>query len=441
VYYIRQEGSDVWWGAMSTVSTVEYLDFFKGVAFTNVFHGIRSGALVTGNWVDVPRGDTLSGGTLTLNILPDYPAGLALRKVSETGGFGANVWHNSVVATPPNQCTTAPDYLRCAFDKIRKNDGTTLYDNLKPEKDFAVIFGWVTEGLSLNYPPGFGRTYTDFRLAPSFGGDGDLTFNIQVDLASPGLSETGWEYPDGPSVVRSKLRANQLQLHSEVIMYGRSDGNHPPLMPGWMETDANSTLWNGTPINGFVQEGPPASIGGAVLTPGSRIRVIGVLSLDCGHFPYDCENDDPAEIHPVYSIDIVQDWTHRLQTANLTGTWAGSDAGTYYLRQVGNTVWWLGLSRDQGRTFANVFEGTIATENIEGGLRRVIKGEWADIPLGSTLSSGTLDLWGTLCLPNGCDVRAPIALYNSLGVWGESGGFGGQGFEKLYDRGQPPTVP
>ena len=42
---------------------------------------------------------------------------------------------------------------------------------------------------------------------------------------------------------------------------------------------------------------------------------------------------------------------------NLTGAWHCDDIGTYYIREVGNTVWWLGLSCDQGRQFANVYRG------------------------------------------------------------------------------------
>jgi len=354
LYYIRHVGDQIWWAGLSTNSTAGYLDFFKGLDFANVFRGTLSGTRISGTWADVPRGAILSHGTLALDILPDYPSGLALRKVSATGGFGANVWHNYVIATPATECSARPG-VRCAFDHVHKNDGSTLYDNLKPEKDYVAIFGWVAEGLGLSYPATAGRTYDDFiAVGDHDDGDGDLVFNLYVDWANlnaqPGFWTTNWEYPDGPSVVMSKLRANQYKLHGETIMYGRSDGHHPPLLPGWMESNANSPLWNGRPINGLVLARPPTSVDGAVLTRGKRIRVTGVLALDCGHFPYDCENDDMAEIHPVYSIDVVQDWTQRGPTANLTGVWAGGDGGTYYIRQIGNTVWWLGLSVDEGRT-------------------------------------------------------------------------------------------
>jgi hypothetical protein len=42
-------------------------------------------------------------------------------------------------------------------------------------------------------------------------------------------------------------------VHCELIMYGRSAESDPKvLLPGWMESDANSALWSKTPINGIV---------------------------------------------------------------------------------------------------------------------------------------------------------------------------------------------
>ena len=40
---------------------------------------------------------------------------------------------------------------------------------------------------------------------------------------------------------------------------------------------------------------------------------------------------------------------------NLTGTWKADDGGIYYIRNIGNVVWWLGISgSDDGKTFSNV---------------------------------------------------------------------------------------
>src|SRR5437660_12425854 len=70
LYYIRQIGNQIWWAGMSVESTVGYLDFFKGLNFTNLFQGSISGRRITGTWADVPRGRNLGNGTLVLDVLP-----------------------------------------------------------------------------------------------------------------------------------------------------------------------------------------------------------------------------------------------------------------------------------------------------------------------------------------------------------------------------------
>jgi hypothetical protein len=72
---------------------------------------------------------------------------------------------------------------------------------------------------------------------------------------------------------------------------------------------------------------------------------------------------------------------------NMNGTYRANDGGTYYIRQVGNTVWWLGVSADDGRHFTNVFKGTKNGDSIVG--------EWADVPRGAVRSSGVLHLQGS----------------------------------------------
>jgi hypothetical protein len=74
---------------------------------------------------------------------------------------------------------------------------------------------------------------------------------------------------------------------------------------------------------------------------------------------------------------------------NLTGTWTANDGGTYWLRQVGSCLWWTGFSGPvdssmMGRSFANVFFGTITQMSVSGW--------WADVPRGATLGNGTLTL-------------------------------------------------
>ena len=87
----------------------------------------------------------------------------------------------------------------------------------------------------------------------------------------------------------------------------------------------------------------------------------------------DCATDDPENIGP------------------LTGAWNGSEGGIYYIRQVGDCVWWFGTELrefEPGVTghngFANVASGRMVGTTIEV--------EWADLPLGNVLGGGGLTL-------------------------------------------------
>lgn len=73
----------------------------------------------------------------------------------------------------------------------------------------------------------------------------------------------------------------------------------------------------------------------------------------------------------------------------LTGAWAGNDSGVYYIRQVGDCVWWFGtevrdveLGPTSQSGFANVASGRIVGSQVDL--------EWVDIPLGSTVNGGGL---------------------------------------------------
>jgi len=73
----------------------------------------------------------------------------------------------------------------------------------------------------------------------------------------------------------------------------------------------------------------------------------------------------------------------------LTGTWQGNDSGVYYIRQVGDCVWWFGtevVDIEAGATgqagFANVAAGRMVGTQIDL--------EWADVPLGNILNGGGL---------------------------------------------------
>jgi hypothetical protein len=72
---------------------------------------------------------------------------------------------------------------------------------------------------------------------------------------------------------------------------------------------------------------------------------------------------------------------------DLTGAWAADDGGIYYVRQLGNVIWWNGMSqRDEppgslGRTWNNVGRGEIKDD-------LTIVAEWADVPRGMVDGQG-----------------------------------------------------
>jgi hypothetical protein len=72
------------------------------------------------------------------------------------------------------------------------------------------------------------------------------------------------------------------------------------------------------------------------------------------------------------------------QSERLTGIWNCNDGGVYFIRQIGNQVWWYGQSSDGGQTWSNVFQGTITGNKITG--------NWADVPKGSIRGNGWMTL-------------------------------------------------
>jgi len=68
---------------------------------------------------------------------------------------------------------------------------------------------------------------------------------------------------------------------------------------------------------------------------------------------------------------------------NVSGDWKANDGGTYSLHVIDNTIWWVGMSSDNGRSWTNVFKGIRNGNNIDG--------EWADVR-GRAWGHGTLKL-------------------------------------------------
>lgn len=107
---------------------------------------------------------------------------------------------------------------------------------------------------------------------------------------------------------------------------------------------------------------PPGESASTTVSPGTAVTDLSAIG---------CATDDPAGV------------------GELTGAWQGNDRGVYYIRQVGDCVWWFGTEVDEiepGATgqpgFANVASGRMVGTQVDL--------EWADVPLGNILNGGGL---------------------------------------------------
>ena len=102
----------------------------------------------------------------------------------------------------------------------------------------------------------------------------------------------------------------------------------------------------------------------------------------------------------------------------LTGAWLGNDDGVYYIRQIGNKVWWNGMSGQAGRAdrlgrdWNNVAAGELNPD-------LTIDLDWADVPRGGILGDGTL----TFKVEETADGNTKLTKVSETGT-----GFGGQTF-------------
>jgi len=452
VYRLRQlSDNSVWWVGLS-----DWTQFHPGSRFTNVFRGSvdDAGTKIEGDWADVPRGTILQHGHLSMDIVttdartrvpaaqppngplppsphPTHTIELRKRLDDTTGGFGASVWRRAI--TFP----LGRDRFVFRLRHVQVPGGSTLSGGLfggklTPYRDFAVVAGQVgTAGID----PGWrsaNRAYCAFVRGqdPS---DGDITFDLVLDLPAqdallhqPGFTDQSSRWVGPVATIVDKIQTIGI-FHSEIVMYGRAnDEDHcdrPPdiLLPGWNETGGNSVLVNNLPISGnkllidgvvtftLFPPGGPDEQAIVQLAPGRAVRVTGAICTDNQH-------DDRLEIHPVYAIDVPQDFAHRPPGTDLTGVWHGNDVGTYFVHQTDSEIWWLGLSEDQGFSFANTFRGAIDASTI--------KGEWADVHGALAQSAGTLEL-----ITGGGG-----ALSTTLRATDRTGGFGGTVWTKMYDR-------
>jgi hypothetical protein len=69
---------------------------------------------------------------------------------------------------------------------------------------------------------------------------------------------------------------------------------------------------------------------------------------------------------------------------DLTGVWSCNDGGSYYVRQLGDEVWWYGEASPDSPGWTNVANG-----KLHGNMLRL---RWADVPKGGIMNNGTLIL-------------------------------------------------
>lgn len=67
---------------------------------------------------------------------------------------------------------------------------------------------------------------------------------------------------------------------------------------------------------------------------------------------------------------------------DMTGIWSCNDGGTYYVRQLGNNVWWYGESSNG--QWSNIFHGALDGDWLEG--------LWLDVPKGRDRDNGAMRL-------------------------------------------------
>ena len=475
LFFLSQNGNTLWWvgldqgpglqGQGLNVTTV-FQAAVNPVTTTNpgaaAFAGPAIGIPpvahgILGAWADVPRGTRLRSGTLVLEP-ESNPGGpvQVLNVTAETGGFTASKL-TRVVYAPPQQ-----EDIQSLFEVVHKNlnDNETLakeggglggllgLPNLTAYKDPVVVFGSVAAAdptdpsapsMVVNRRPTDGVTYGDFICIHGEGSlDCDVNFNLVVnsDWLDPNFWTEGWEPGVDPQNFRAKVNASSGRLHLELIMFGRNAScsqpdsfNSPALLPGWQEMGGDSVLINGRPLNGALElqevpgHSPPplqvTAIGGKTIRVLDSVRVTGALVLDCGHgFTLDrCKASDASyanqEIHPVYAIDVIDATSQE----NLTGVWGDNFGMTYYLNQVGDTVWWFGMGPFRNGSLAQVFQGVATNGTIEG--------SWQDVPLSTGVSGEPL----RLAIDPGRTLLTPVS----------SGSLGGRRWMKLYDAGGAPT--
>ncbi|MBS2965829.1 hypothetical protein KGA66_22450 [Actinocrinis puniceicyclus] len=346
VYYVRHEAGALWWVGLSTDTAMGAEDFHLGLRFANVFRGRLVGEAVIGEFVDTPRGDVPQNGTLDLAVVSVGE----MRRLRELGGFGASAWHRIEAPARAQAAARLAELVRA--------------DGPADQRRLVCAQHVVAEGVIV-------RGFVSDR--------DDITFALRTE-------RNVWE-PWGAQDVTPEQAAAALDHQGDVLQCTLKGQTGTTRLPGWMQRDASSVLFsNGRPINGYADAAPDGSVRvfGRHIAMGTRVRVAGCLTMRRSS-----ASAEPGEvaIYPVYVLDFVAP----VARGTYTGVWCADDGGTYYLRQIGDVLWWLGMSHDQGRSFTSVFSGVL----VPDGTGTVVHGELVDVPLGARRDARPISLHST----------------------------------------------
>lgn len=226
--------------------------------------------------------------------------------------------------------------------------------------------GWTKQGTAFDFQPTFGDNPTArHRNQPSnhngrywIGGyekyqgfPGQKPGDIQGDRPIGTLTSPRFTIPAG---ILSFLvgGGNSFKTRVELMV----SGQRVLYVTGQNTETMHRISWNLTPYAG----------------KRGYIRIVDESSGGWGHINVDDFKFVGAEARP------------RAAAVQLTGKWSCNDGGSYFIRQVGNEIWWHGLSRDGGATWSNVFHGRLSGNRISG--------RWADVPQGRIQSAGEMTL-------------------------------------------------
>lgn len=105
--------------------------------------------------------------------------------------------------------------------------------------------------------------------------------------------------------------------------------------------------------------------------------------------------DNNQTVHQAQTVDAV--------TGALTGVWSGDDGTQYFVKEDASNVWWVGMDttpgvHGPGLNVTSVFRGgyhlttlpSLAESMLAPVIGLGISGEWADVPRGTRMGSGTL---------------------------------------------------